>query len=150
MRFGRHALIVALVTAFMTVAPATVPVSAQEGYKLIVNASNPEAELDRETVARIFLKKTAVWTNGKPVSPVDLGESAAARAEFSKAVLRKPVGAVKAFWQSAIFSGRGVPPPEKSSDRDVVAHVRTNPYAIGYVSGDAALGEGVKVVRIRE
>lgn len=126
------------------------PVRAQEGFKVIVNARNPESELSREAIARMFLKKTSTWSSGKAVIPVDLPERALARTAFSKVVLRKEIGAVKGFWQAAIFSGRGVPPAERPSDREVIAYVRENPDAIGYVHADAPIDAGAKVVRIRE
>lgn len=40
-----------------------------------------------------------------------------------------------------------MPPPEKTSEADVVAYVRNTPGAIGYVSKAAAV-EGVKVVSL--
>ena len=46
-----------------------------------------------------------------------------------------------------IFSGTDVPPPEFSSDADVVAYVRARTGAIGYVSAVPADGS-VKVVRL--
>ena len=53
-----------------------------------------------------------------------------------------------AYWQKMIFSGREVPPPEKTSSAEVVAYVRANRGAIGYVAADAALGAGVRVLKI--
>jgi len=52
------------------------------------------------------------------------------------------------YWQQQIFSGKDVPPSNKSSDDDVIAFVKSNPGAIGYVSGSAAVA-GVKVVAVK-
>lgn len=136
--------------ALIGIAFMSVPVSAQGGFKVIVNETNPHTELTREAVSRIFLKKTSTWSSGKPATPVDLVESSAARMAFSRAVLRMDVAAVKGYWQSAIFSGRGVPPSAKALDSDVIAFVRDTPGAIGYVRGNAVIDEGVKVLRIVE
>ena len=65
-------------------------------------------------------------------------------------MLHKSVSAVKSYWQQQIFSGRGVPPTERSTDSEVLAYVRSNPNAIGYVSSAAALGGSVKVVTVRD
>ena len=46
-----------------------------------------------------------------------------------------------------IFSGKGIPPPEKASDAEIVTFVRDTPGAIGYVAPGADLS-GVKVVAI--
>jgi len=40
------------------------------------------------------------------------------RVAFSKSVHGKSVGAVRAFWQQQIFSGRDVPPPEPFEPED--------------------------------
>jgi hypothetical protein len=70
------------------------------------------------------------------------------RAEFSKSVHGKAVGSVVAFWQQQIFAGRDVPPAEKAGDEAVLAFVRANPGAVGYVS-PAANTAGVKVLEVQ-
>ena len=125
------------------------PAAAQQGgYVVIVNEANGVAALSSEELSRIFLKKANRWQNGLDVVPVDLPESAPAREAFSVGVHRKTVGAVRAFWQQQIFSGRAVPPAEKASDEEVVAYVRATPGAIGYVSGGAPLGAGVRRLQV--
>jgi ABC-type phosphate transport system substrate-binding protein len=126
-----------------------VPAAAQQGgYAVIVNEANSVSTLSAEEVSKIFFKKTHRWTSGLDVVPVDLPESAPAREAFSAAVHGKSVGAVRAFWQQQIFSGRAVPPVEKPSDEQVVAFVRATPGAIGYVSAGAPISAGVRRVQI--
>jgi len=43
-----------------------------------------------------------------------------------------------------------VPPPEKASDDEVLDFVRMNSGAVGYVSPDADIGSGVKVLEITD
>jgi len=125
------------------------PSAAQQGgYAVIVNEANSVSTLSAEEVSKIFFKKTHRWTSGLDVVPVDLPESAPAREAFSAAVHGKSVGAVRAFWQQQIFSGRAVPPVERPSDEQVVAFVRATPGAIGYVSAGAPLSAGVRRVQI--
>ena len=121
------------------------PLAAQErDYVVVVNAANPVAGLSGEEISKLFLKKTTRWANGDDAVPVDLPEVAAPRTAFSRDVFHKSVEAIKAYWQSLLFSGRGVPPVELGSDDAVLAYVRANPGAIGYVSARAALGAGVR------
>ena len=120
-----------------------------EPFKVIVNASNPVTELTKKDVSKMFMKKLARWENGTPVLPVDQVESSSVRKQFSEAVLGKTVSAVKSYWQEQIFSGKGVPPPEKTSDKEVIDYVKANAGAIGYVSADASL-TGVKAVEVKE
>ena len=136
----------------LAVAPATTPADAQAQapYAIVVSASNPITSLSREQASKLFLKKTPTWADGREVVPVDLPEGSAVREAFTKSVLHKSVSAVKSYWQQQIFSGRGVPPTERSTDSEVLAYVRSNPNAIGYVSSAAALGGSVKVVTVRD
>jgi ABC-type phosphate transport system substrate-binding protein len=120
---------------------------AQAGFKVIVNSANSVRSLRVSEVSKLFLRKQSKWDNGKSVQPVDQVESAATRRRFSQAMLGMDIPSVKSFWQEVVFSGRGEPPVEKPSDADVVAYVKANRAAIGYVSPEAAVGD-VKVVLV--
>jgi len=125
------------------------PVAAQGGgFVVIVNTSNGVDQLSKDDVAKLFTKREQRWPNGQNVMPVDLTESSNVREQFTASVHGKSVSAIKSYWQRQIFSGRNVPPPELNSDADVVAFVRSNPSAIGYVSANTALGSGVKSIRV--
>jgi ABC-type phosphate transport system substrate-binding protein len=127
----------------LTADPAPSP--AQD-FAVIVNASNPISTLSKDEVAKLFLKKTVSWSSGQSASPVELPVTAKVRESFAREVLNKSVAQVRSYWQQQIFSGRDVPPPEKPTEDDVLAFVRANPNAIGYVSRTANMGRGVKVV----
>lgn len=116
-------------------------------YKVIVNKDNPVSELSKDKVSKLFLKKTKKWDNGDKVNPVDLFSDSSIRKSFTKQVLGKTVGAIKAYWQKKIFSGKGIPPAEKNNDREVIAYVKSKPGAIGYVSANANTNS-VKVVKV--
>jgi hypothetical protein len=57
------------------------------------------------------------------------------------------VPSVQSFWQEVVFSGRGEPPPERSSDAAVIAFVRANPNAVGYI-GEATPADSVRVITV--
>ena len=118
------------------------------GFKVIVHSANPATTLAKKDVAALFLKKKTKWDDGTPVTAVDQTDKSSARESFTTAIHGKPVAAIKSYWQQQIFSGRDVPPVEKASDADVVAFVRNNRDAIGYVSEEAPLS-GVKVVNVQ-
>jgi len=134
-----------VLVALMTTVPAA---AADPGFKVVVNASNPTTSISKEQLSRCFMKQTNTWINGATVTPVDLSANSPVRAEFSIAIHERDVNAVKSYWQRQIFSGRGVPPPEKASSEEVLAFVRANPGAVGYVSSDTPIGAGVKIVEI--
>jgi TonB family protein len=119
---------------------------AQDGYRIVVNPSNPVSSLSKSQVSKLFLDK-ATWDDGAVVSPVDLLPTSAVRDGFSREVLGVPVPvAIERIREVAKSSG-GNPPPSMASDRDVLAYVRLKPGAIGYVSLGADVS-GVKVVSV--
>ena len=118
-------------------------------YKVIVHPSNPAAQITRLKVGEFFLKKATRWPEGLPVMPVEPSGKSQVRQRFTLEIFGKQVIAISAYWQQMIFSGKGVPPPEKSNDADVVAFVRDTPGAIGYVWSGTDVS-GVKVVTVSD
>jgi hypothetical protein len=92
----------------------------------------------------MFLKEMTRWRHGERVRPVDLPEPAPLRERFSLAVHQQRVLDIETHWKSLVFSGRDVPPPKKATEVEVLAYVAAQPGAIGYVSADMPLPEGVK------
>jgi ABC-type phosphate transport system substrate-binding protein len=117
--------VLATLTLFVVATPA-----AAQDVKVIVNSANSTADLPGDVVTKLFLKRSS------------------ARAAFSKSVLGRGVAAVESYWQQQIFSGKDVPPPTKASDDEVVAFVKANAGAIGYVSAGASTA-GVKVIEVK-
>ena len=120
---------------------------AKPDFLVVVNQANPISSLSRQEVSDLFLKKTSEWPGLGRILPVDQPEGTAVRESFSKEIHRKSGPAVRAYWQQRIFSGRDVPPPEKDGDQEVLAYVRKNSGAIGYLSPRAST-EGVKVLEV--
>ena len=117
-------------------------------FVLIVHPDNPADSVDSKFVSDAFLKKITRWSGGGVIKPVDLAPASSTRKSFSDKVHRRSVSAVRSYWQVQVFSGRDVPPPELSSDDDVVKFVLKHPGAIGYVTSGAKLG-GVRVVALK-
>jgi len=136
-----------LTVALLAIAAASAPAAAQE-YKVIVNSANSTSDLPADVAAKLFLKQATKFPNGTPAQPVDLGKASGVRAAFSKGVLGRAVSAVESYWQQQIFSGKDVPPATKASDDEVIAFVKANPGAIGYVSASAGTA-GVKVIDVK-
>jgi len=131
----------------MVLAMAISAFASAADFKVIVNSSNSSAKISKTDLNAIFLKKMAKWSDGVPAAPVNQSKKSPVRDSFTTTVHGKSVAAVDSYWQQQIFSGRDVPPPEKSSDADVVAFVKANPGAIGYVTNAAATA-GVKTVDV--
>lgn len=137
-----------IITVFATLALFVATPAAAQDVKIIVNSANSTADLPGDVVTKLFLKQTTKFPNGTAAQPVDQAKGSAVRAAFSKGMLGRGVAAVESYWQQQIFSGKDVPPPTKASDDEVVAYVKANPGAIGYVSAGASTA-GVKVVDVK-
>jgi ABC-type phosphate transport system substrate-binding protein len=122
--------------------------AAAQDYKVIVNSANATTEISSDVLGKIFLKQVSKFPDGAAATPVEPAKASPARAAFAKTVLGRTVQNLESFWQQQIFSGKDVPPANKATDDDVVAFVKSNPGAIGYVSGTAAVA-GVKVVAVK-
>jgi ABC-type phosphate transport system substrate-binding protein len=135
-------LLLALVAAAL---PAQEP-----GFKVIVHAENPVAATKRDQVAILFLNRRTSWSHGPASAPVDLSMTSPVREVFSSQVLGQSLLAVSNHWRKRMLEAREVPPPVKSSDEEVIAHVAKNPGGIGYVSAAATLPPTVKELRIAD
>jgi ABC-type phosphate transport system substrate-binding protein len=138
---------IVILGAAVTLCGAGFASAGEPRYWVVVHPDNPTMTLQREEVSRLFLKKLVRWTDGRPAEPVDLGVADPARDAFSRDVHRRPAAAIRKYWQQMVFSGQSAPPPEVATEAEVLAMVRSNPGAIGYVSDEATL-KGVKIVDI--
>jgi ABC-type phosphate transport system substrate-binding protein len=138
-----------LVSRLAALLLAAAPASALAADPVVVvHPSNPATSLTRREVVRYFLRQSSDWPTGEHVRPVDQSKSSPVRQTFSSELLGKSIDAVEQYWIQAVFAGRAVPPLEKRGDAEVLAYVRDNPGAIGYVSAGASL-DGVKRLPVR-
>jgi TonB family protein len=141
----RNCTVAAAATLVVTVLLAG-PVAAQDGYRIVVNPSNPVSSLSKSQVTKLFLEKST-WDDGAQASPVDLLPASPVREGFSKDVLGLSVPAAVDRMATAAAAVGANPPPAVASDREVLAYVRLKPGAIGYVSLAADV-TGVKVIAV--
>jgi hypothetical protein len=118
------------------------------GYRIICHSAGAGGSVDRQFIEDAFLRKSRFWPSGGAIRPVDLTQASPVRRQFSDEILRRPVEAIRRYWQQRIFAGRDLPPPELESDEDVIALVRREEGAVGYVSASVPL-VGVKVLTVR-
>lgn len=115
------------------------------GVAVIVNSANG-ATIAEDDVSRVFLGKIKTFSTGDTITIVNLEYNNAIRNEFEEKVLNKNPSQVKAYWSKLMFSGKGKPPKELASDKDILVFVSANPGAIGYVA-EGSVDGSVKVVK---
>jgi len=147
----RLAVAALVMSALMGTVPA--PAADEHPFIVIVAATNPVSSIKRQELARLFLRKTSRWSDGREVLPVDQSVGSPVRSAFTRTVLAvegmAQISAVQNFWLQQVYSGRSAPPPVKPTDADVLAFVAANPGAIGYVGTPPAPGT-LKVLTITD
>jgi ABC-type phosphate transport system substrate-binding protein len=137
----------AIAIAIALIGPLCAMAHAQDGFVVIVNEGNSISTLPRGEASKLFLRKRIRWPNGQKAQPMDLVESSPVRRSFSNVIHGMDVPSVKSFWQEIVFSGKGDPPPERASDAEVIAFVKANLNAVGYI-GSATPADGVKIITV--
>lgn len=155
---GRSVLRRAAIGSFCALAVLGMPVMAARSnmpdrvqaaqFVVVVNVENPIDSITVDQLSRMFLKKIRQWEGGRAIQLVEQRTTAQVRRSFAERVHRRSASALAAYWQQQIFSGRAVPPPERSTDREIVDYVRATTDGIGYVSPGTPLGAGVRPLRI--
>jgi ABC-type phosphate transport system substrate-binding protein len=139
---------ISLLLVALCAGPAVATVSAQAAV-VVVNAANPATAITKDQLGKAFMKKLAKWDNGAAVAPVDQAGGTPVREAFYKEVVGKSSSTMKVYWQQMTLTGSAAPPAEKPGNAEVLAFVRDNPGAIGYVAPGTPLGAGVKAVPVQ-
>lgn len=118
--------------------------STWAGIAVIVHPSNGSA-LGQAEISRIFLGKMKSFPGGGQAIPINQSEGSGPRGNFEKAMLKKSASQIKAYWSKLVFTGKGTPPKEVSSDAEVIDLIKANPNLIGYID-ESAVTPDVKVI----
>jgi ABC-type phosphate transport system substrate-binding protein len=114
---------------------------------VITTAGSTVDTLSKTHIANIFLGRNHYLDDQLRVIAVDQAEGSAARKEFYEFILDWTPANLKAHWSKMIFTGRGKPPRQLSSDNEVKALVAENPGAIGYIQR-TNVDSTVKILKI--
>jgi len=103
---------------------------------VVAHAKSDIAAVDQDTLKKLFLGKTAK-INGSQVRAVNLPDSDPLKIEFDEKVVGKDPGKMKAYWANRIFTGKGAPLDQVSSEDNMVVWLAENKDGIGYLSADS-------------
>ncbi|MED5389579.1 MAG: hypothetical protein VX793_12040 [Pseudomonadota bacterium] len=99
---------------------------------VVVSANSRLGALTQDEVRQIFNGQIR-RVSGAPVTPLDLPSRDDARADFYQQVLGKSAEQMKSYWARMIFTGRGMPPREVSSEREMLMLVGSDRDFVGYL-----------------
>lgn len=100
---------------------------------VIVNAAAPELRVDRERLERLYFGRSRTFADGEYARVVDRPDSPL-RERFYRALGGMSLPQVNAYWARLTFTGRVLPLAVRETDEQVVAIVRAERNAIGYVA----------------
>lgn len=113
---------------------------------VVINKHNA-LSVNESDISRLFLGKMKSFDSGENAKPVNLKFGNSIRKEFEQKVLNKSSQQVKAYWSKLIFSGRGKPPKEVTSDSEVIKFILENEGAIGYIDA-TNVTDDLKVIKV--
>lgn len=121
----------------------------REKFVIIIHKDNEITSISRKELSKIFLKRVRRWDNNEKITPVDQKIEIPVREFFTLRVHKKKVTAIKAYWQKRIFTGRGVPPAELKSSKEVLEYVSEDVNAIGYIRSNSDISNyTVKILTV--
>ncbi|MFN6971042.1 MAG: phosphate ABC transporter substrate-binding protein [Rheinheimera sp.] len=116
--------------------------SAMAQVVVVVHPAMSET-ITKDDIARLYTGRSTV------LQPVQLKESDNKRAIFDEKAVGRSSSQLKAYWSKLLFTGKGTPPPEVSTDADVINFIHNNEYGIGYIDA-ASVNDQVKVLMTLE
>lgn len=128
--------------AFLAATPASGPPAAPPPpIAVVAHPSTPVTALSVRELARVYTGESSAFS-GVCIQR-QLGDA------FFEAVTGRSSRAVGRRWVRLLLSGRVAEGPVSlRTDAEVLAYVRANPGAIGFVAAEAARTEGVRRIRI--
>jgi len=128
----------------LKVLPFIISFSVCADIAVIVHPSNNN-EIDQQFIKKVFTGKVKSFDDGSPVVAINQESGNQPAIEFNEKILNKSASQLKAYWSKQLFTGKGTPPKEMSTDSEVLKLIGDNPSLIGYVDA-SAVNDKVKVI----
>lgn len=121
------------------------PTTLRAEVAVVVNIDNPVSAMTPNQVSDYFLGRSRTFKNGSDALIFEQPRESPIRADFFRLLNGMSIKQLNAYWARLQFSGEIQPPPTLNDSRAVLAAVRKNRNAIGYVDA-AVLDNSVRVV----
>ena len=117
---------------------------------VILNVDNPVQALTPRQVSDLYLGRTRTFPGGAATLVFEQPRQARTREEFFHRLNGMSLKQLNAYWARLQFSGEVQPPIQLDDSAAVLAGVRKNSAAIGYVDATAVDGSVRVVLRLKE
>lgn len=126
-------------------AAAAAPVQAD--LYVVVHADNPSRSMTQKEVLDLYMGRTRVFAHGDVALPFDLPRDSAGRERFYQALAGMGLSQVNSYWSRLMFTGQSMPPLPLPGEAEMLAIVRRNPNAVGYLASEPN-DRGVRTVLV--
>ncbi len=107
---------------------------AQADIAVVLHQAQGVESLSRVEVINIFMGRYRRLPAGESAAPADLEPL---KARFYRALLGKDLAEINSYWARLVFSGQASPPVQLRDSTEMLAYLRRNPGAIGFIeAGD--------------
>jgi hypothetical protein len=124
---------------------ALAPVARADFY-VVVGEGSSVAQLTHKEVLHLYMGRSRFYPDGSPAAPHDLAGSAQ-RAGFYRSLSGMTLAQVTSYWARLMFSGRSLPPAELDDEAALVAKLRQDAAAIGWLPTPPA-AKGLRTVLV--
>jgi hypothetical protein len=122
-----------LQTVLMTLALGFAPLARADFY-IVVQASNPQPALSQKQVIDLFMGRSRAFGNGDFALIFDLPRDSPTRVAFYRSLTGMTLAQVNSYWSRLMFSGQSMPPQSLPDEATMIAIVKRNPNAVGWLS----------------
>lgn len=121
---------------------------ARADYYVVVSEKSGVMQLTRQEVLHIYMGRSRHFPNGGPAVALDM-PGADARAGFYRALGGMSLAQVTSYWARLVFAGRSLPPQQVEDPARMIARIRQDPAAIGWLPERPSV-TGVRTVLVLE
>ena len=102
----------------------------------IANKSVNEKNMSSREIKDIFLGKKKKWSDNTKIHFVIL-DNEKLHNDFLKTYIKKTTKQYDAYWKNMLFTGKGSPPKEFETTRELIEYVTATEGAIGYIDSSS-------------
>lgn len=105
---------------------------------VIVSADSLWSDFTQKDVLSLYMGRGRSVASEDVATVYDLPKESPAREMFYASLTGMSPAQINSYWSRLIFTGKTLPPPSVPSEQAMLAQVRRNPRAIGYLSNPPA------------
>ncbi|OVE80628.1 hypothetical protein BVY04_05430 [bacterium M21] len=122
---------------------------AVDDYRIVVNASVQESQIDRSAIRRVLLGKKKNWEDGRAIQLIFYRTHPLQR-KMIHDLTAKSTQSFSIYWKKMIFSGKGTAPRKVRGEAEMLNLIMNTKGAVGFISKTTQLKPDIKELRVQE